>query len=90
MSINHACLYLRPDHMMGMEGTMGPPGSQNNMGHSNSEGNMYSPSRYSSHQRSALLFYIYQLLLLFSLTDYWRIYWLLIGEQFVLSSAFQT
>uniref|UniRef100_A0A3B3U2D0 AT-rich interaction domain 1B n=2 Tax=Poecilia latipinna TaxID=48699 RepID=A0A3B3U2D0_9TELE len=41
----------RPDHMMGMEGTMGPPGSQNNMGHSNSEGNMYSPSRYSSQQR---------------------------------------
>ncbi|XP_027856635.1 AT-rich interactive domain-containing protein 1B-like isoform X3 [Xiphophorus couchianus] len=41
----------RPDHMMGMEGTMGPPGSQNSMGHSNSEGNMYSPSRYSSQQR---------------------------------------
>uniref|UniRef100_A0A8C6Q131 AT-rich interaction domain 1B n=1 Tax=Nothobranchius furzeri TaxID=105023 RepID=A0A8C6Q131_NOTFU len=41
----------RPDHMMGMEGTMGPPGSQNNMGHSNSEGSMYSPSRYPSQQR---------------------------------------
>ncbi|XP_015243253.1 PREDICTED: AT-rich interactive domain-containing protein 1B-like [Cyprinodon variegatus] len=41
----------RPDHMMGMEGTMGPPGGQNNMGHSNSEGNIYSPSRYSSQQR---------------------------------------
>lgn len=41
----------RPDHMMGMEGTMGPPGSQNNMGPANSEGNMYSPSRYSSQQR---------------------------------------
>ncbi|KAM4541350.1 AT-rich interactive domain-containing protein 1B-like isoform 1-T1 [Fundulus diaphanus] len=41
----------RPDHMMGMEGTMGPPGNQNNMGHSNSEGNVYSPSRYSSQQR---------------------------------------
>ncbi|XP_017272329.1 AT-rich interactive domain-containing protein 1B isoform X2 [Kryptolebias marmoratus] len=41
----------RSDHMMGMEGTMGPPGSQNNMGHSNSEGSMYSPSRYPSQQR---------------------------------------
>uniref|UniRef100_I3JMR8 AT-rich interaction domain 1B n=1 Tax=Oreochromis niloticus TaxID=8128 RepID=I3JMR8_ORENI len=41
----------RPDHIMGMEGTMGPPGSQNNMGPSNSEGSMYSPSRYSSQQR---------------------------------------
>ncbi|XP_039904869.1 AT-rich interactive domain-containing protein 1B-like isoform X2 [Simochromis diagramma] len=41
----------RPDHMMGMEGTMGPPGSQNNMGPSNSEGSMYSPSRYSSQHR---------------------------------------
>ncbi|KAM4542520.1 AT-rich interactive domain-containing protein 1B-like isoform 1-T1 [Odontesthes bonariensis] len=41
----------RPDHMMGMEGTMGPPGSQNNLGPSNSEGNMYSPSRYPSQQR---------------------------------------
>uniref|UniRef100_A0A3P8QC73 ARID domain-containing protein n=1 Tax=Astatotilapia calliptera TaxID=8154 RepID=A0A3P8QC73_ASTCA len=41
----------RPDHMMGMEGTMGPPGSQTNMGPSNSEGSMYSPSRYSSQHR---------------------------------------
>lgn len=38
---------------MGMEGNMGPPGSQNNMGPSNSEGSMYSPSRYPSQQRSA-------------------------------------
>ncbi|KAF3844698.1 hypothetical protein F7725_007861 [Dissostichus mawsoni] len=43
----------RPDHVMGMEGNMGPPGSQNNMGPSNSEGSMYSPSRYPSQQRSA-------------------------------------
>ncbi|XP_061598814.1 AT-rich interactive domain-containing protein 1B isoform X3 [Cololabis saira] len=41
----------RPDHIMGMEGTMGPPGSQNNMGPSNSEGSLYSPSRYPSQQR---------------------------------------
>nr|XP_057945828.1 AT-rich interactive domain-containing protein 1B isoform X1 [Doryrhamphus excisus] len=40
----------RPDHMMGMEGSMGPPGSQNNMG-PHSEGSMYSPSRYPSQQR---------------------------------------
>ncbi|XP_040916242.1 AT-rich interactive domain-containing protein 1B-like isoform X3 [Toxotes jaculatrix] len=43
----------RPDHVMGMEGSMGPPGSQNNLGPSNSEGSMYSPSRYPSQQRSA-------------------------------------
>lgn len=47
------CLIPRPDHVMGMEGNMGPPGSQNNMGPSNSEGSMYSPSRYPSQQRSA-------------------------------------
>uniref|UniRef100_A0AAQ5YZX2 ARID domain-containing protein n=1 Tax=Amphiprion ocellaris TaxID=80972 RepID=A0AAQ5YZX2_AMPOC len=41
----------RPDHVMGMEGSMGPPGSQNSMGPSNSEGSMYSPSRYPSQQR---------------------------------------
>lgn len=46
-------LLLRPDHVMGMEGGMGPPGSQNSMGPSNSEGSMYSPSRYPSQQRSA-------------------------------------
>ncbi|XP_034713991.1 AT-rich interactive domain-containing protein 1B-like isoform X2 [Etheostoma cragini] len=40
----------RPDHVMGIEGNMGPPGSQN-MGPSNSEGSMYSPSRYPSQQR---------------------------------------
>ncbi|CAG10728.1 unnamed protein product, partial [Tetraodon nigroviridis] len=42
----------RPDHVMGMEGSMGPPGSQNNMGPSNSESSMYSPSRYPSQQRN--------------------------------------
>ncbi|KAM7403899.1 hypothetical protein PAMA_004361 [Pampus argenteus] len=41
----------RPDHVMGMEGSMGPPGGQNNMGPSNNEGSMYSPSRYPSQQR---------------------------------------
>ncbi|XP_023807777.1 AT-rich interactive domain-containing protein 1B isoform X2 [Oryzias latipes] len=41
----------RPDHLMGMEGSMGPPGSQNNLGPANSEGSMYSPSRYPSQQR---------------------------------------
>lgn len=49
------CLLLRPDHVMGMDGSMGPPGSQNSMGPSNSEGSMYSPSRYPSQQRSALV-----------------------------------
>lgn len=37
----------RPDHVMGMDGGMGPPGSQN------SDGSMYSPSRYPSQPRSA-------------------------------------
>ncbi|KAM8833554.1 AT-rich interactive domain-containing protein 1B isoform 1-T1 [Synchiropus picturatus] len=37
----------RPDHVMGMEGSMGPPGSQNNMG-PNSDASMYSSSRYPS------------------------------------------
>ncbi|KAJ7988897.1 hypothetical protein DPEC_G00313950 [Dallia pectoralis] len=41
----------RPDHVMGMEGNMGPPGSQSNMGPSNSEGPLYSPHRYPSQQR---------------------------------------
>ncbi|XP_039993649.1 AT-rich interactive domain-containing protein 1B-like isoform X2 [Xiphias gladius] len=41
----------RTDHVMGMEGSMGPPGSQNSLGPSNSEGSMYSPSRYPSQQR---------------------------------------
>ncbi|XP_061552419.1 AT-rich interactive domain-containing protein 1B isoform X1 [Phycodurus eques] len=40
----------RPDHLMGMEGSMGPPGSQNSMA-PHSEGSVYSPSRYPSHQR---------------------------------------
>lgn len=42
---------------MGMDGSMGPPGSQNNLGPSNSEGSLYSPSRYPSQQRSALSVY---------------------------------
>ncbi|CAB1416967.1 unnamed protein product [Pleuronectes platessa] len=42
----------RPDHVMGMEGSMGPPGGQNNLGPSNSEGSMYSASRYPSQQRN--------------------------------------
>ncbi|KAF7658778.1 hypothetical protein LDENG_00007390 [Lucifuga dentata] len=41
----------RPDHVMGIEGSMGPPGSQNNMGPSNSDGSIYSPSRYPPQQR---------------------------------------
>ncbi|KAL0969267.1 hypothetical protein UPYG_G00224730 [Umbra pygmaea] len=41
----------RPDHVMGMEGSMGPPGSQSNMGPSNSEGSMYSANRYPSSQQ---------------------------------------
>lgn len=40
---------------MGMDGGMGPPGSQNSMGPSNSESSMYSPGRYPSQQRSALV-----------------------------------
>lgn len=48
-------LIHRPDHLMGMEGSMGPPGSQNNLGPANSEGSMYSPSRYPSQQRLVLL-----------------------------------
>ncbi|XP_041703392.1 AT-rich interactive domain-containing protein 1B isoform X3 [Coregonus clupeaformis] len=45
------CYDRRPDHVMGMEGTMGPPGNQSNMGPSNSEGSIYSPNRYPSQQR---------------------------------------
>ncbi|XP_028293983.1 AT-rich interactive domain-containing protein 1B isoform X2 [Gouania willdenowi] len=41
----------RSDHVMGMEGPMGPPGSQNSMGPSNSDGSIYSPGRYPSQQR---------------------------------------
>ncbi|XP_057715476.1 AT-rich interactive domain-containing protein 1B isoform X1 [Corythoichthys intestinalis] len=40
----------RPDHLMGMEGGMGPPGSQNSIA-PHSEGSMYSSSRYPSQQR---------------------------------------
>ncbi|XP_028833113.1 AT-rich interactive domain-containing protein 1B-like isoform X3 [Denticeps clupeoides] len=38
----------RSDHMMGIEGSMGPPGSQGNMGPSSGDGSMYCPSRYPS------------------------------------------
>ncbi|KAK6304285.1 hypothetical protein J4Q44_G00248710 [Coregonus suidteri] len=41
----------RPDHVIGMEGSMGPPGGQSNMGPSNSEGSVYSPNRYPSQLR---------------------------------------
>ncbi|KAL7872889.1 hypothetical protein AOLI_G00119600 [Acnodon oligacanthus] len=41
----------RSDHVMGMEGNMGPPGNQGNMGHANSDGSMYSPNRYPNQQR---------------------------------------
>ncbi|XP_055086971.1 AT-rich interactive domain-containing protein 1B isoform X2 [Periophthalmus magnuspinnatus] len=41
----------RPDHMMSMDGSMGPPGSQNSMGPANSENNMYAPNRYPSQPR---------------------------------------
>eukprot|EP00063_Salmo_salar_P090995 XP_014065830.1 PREDICTED: AT-rich interactive domain-containing protein 1B-like isoform X2 [Salmo salar] len=41
----------RPDHVIGMEGSMGTPGSQSNMGPSNSEGSIYSPNRYPSQLR---------------------------------------
>ncbi|KAI1897375.1 hypothetical protein AGOR_G00082660 [Albula goreensis] len=41
----------RPDHVMGPEGGMAPPGSQNNMVPANSDPSMYSPNRYPSQQR---------------------------------------
>uniref|UniRef100_A0A3B4C3S4 ARID domain-containing protein n=1 Tax=Pygocentrus nattereri TaxID=42514 RepID=A0A3B4C3S4_PYGNA len=41
----------RSDHVLGMEGNMGPPGNQGNMGHANSDGSMYSPNRYPNQQR---------------------------------------
>ncbi|XP_077396183.1 AT-rich interactive domain-containing protein 1B isoform X3 [Festucalex cinctus] len=40
----------RADHLMGMEGGLGPPGSQNSMA-AHSEGSMYSSGRYPSQQR---------------------------------------
>ncbi|XP_049596516.1 AT-rich interactive domain-containing protein 1B isoform X2 [Syngnathus scovelli] len=40
----------RPDHLMGMEGGLGPPGNQNSMAPHN-ESSMYSSSRYPSQQR---------------------------------------
>ncbi|XP_061098338.1 AT-rich interactive domain-containing protein 1B [Conger conger] len=41
----------RPDHVMGPEGGMAPPGSQNNMVPASSDPSMYSPNRYPSQQR---------------------------------------
>ncbi|XP_026857283.2 AT-rich interactive domain-containing protein 1B isoform X3 [Electrophorus electricus] len=41
----------RSDHLMGMEGNMGPPVNQGNMGHANNDGSMYSPNRYPNQQR---------------------------------------
>nr|XP_023663758.1 AT-rich interactive domain-containing protein 1B isoform X2 [Paramormyrops kingsleyae] len=41
----------RSDHVMGMEGNMGPPGNQGNMVPSNSDPSMYSPNRYPSQPR---------------------------------------
>ncbi|XP_057209385.1 AT-rich interactive domain-containing protein 1B isoform X2 [Triplophysa rosa] len=41
----------RPDHVMGAEGGIVPPGNQNNLVPSNSDPSMYSGSRYPSHQR---------------------------------------
>uniref|UniRef100_A0A4W5KCA9 AT-rich interaction domain 1B n=1 Tax=Hucho hucho TaxID=62062 RepID=A0A4W5KCA9_9TELE len=41
----------RPDHVIGMEGSMGTPGSQSSVGPSNSEGSIYSPNRYPSQLR---------------------------------------
>uniref|UniRef100_A0A671QNX3 AT-rich interactive domain-containing protein 1B-like n=1 Tax=Sinocyclocheilus anshuiensis TaxID=1608454 RepID=A0A671QNX3_9TELE len=41
----------RPEHVMGPEGGIGPPGNQNNMVLSNSDPSMFSGSRYVSHQR---------------------------------------
>ncbi|KAJ8387807.1 hypothetical protein AAFF_G00149560, partial [Aldrovandia affinis] len=38
----------RPDHVMGLEGSMVPPGAQSNMVHSNNDPSMYSPTRYPS------------------------------------------
>ncbi|CAB1340415.1 unnamed protein product [Coregonus sp. 'balchen'] len=40
----------RPDHVMGSEGGMAPPGGQNNMGPSSGDHSMYSANRYP-HQR---------------------------------------
>ncbi|XP_035278766.1 AT-rich interactive domain-containing protein 1B isoform X3 [Anguilla anguilla] len=41
----------RPDHVMGPEGGMAPPGGQNNMVPASSDPSMYSPNRYPSQQR---------------------------------------
>ncbi|XP_051510620.1 AT-rich interactive domain-containing protein 1B isoform X2 [Myxocyprinus asiaticus] len=41
----------RPDHVMGPEGGIPPPGNHNNMVPSNSDHSMFTGSRYPSHQR---------------------------------------
>nr|XP_015208997.1 PREDICTED: AT-rich interactive domain-containing protein 1B [Lepisosteus oculatus] len=41
----------RPEHGIGPEGSMGPPGNQSNMVPSNNDPSMYSPNRYPSQQR---------------------------------------
>ncbi|XP_067845206.1 AT-rich interactive domain-containing protein 1B-like isoform X4 [Heptranchias perlo] len=41
----------RPEHGMGPEGNMGPPGGQPNMIPSNNDPSMYSPNRYPAQQR---------------------------------------
>uniref|UniRef100_A0A8C1REK7 AT-rich interactive domain-containing protein 1B-like n=1 Tax=Cyprinus carpio TaxID=7962 RepID=A0A8C1REK7_CYPCA len=41
----------RPDHVMGPEGGIAPPGNQNNMVPSNSDPSLFSGNRYASHQR---------------------------------------
>ncbi|XP_062912086.1 AT-rich interactive domain-containing protein 1B isoform X1 [Mobula hypostoma] len=44
----------RPEHGMGPEGSMGPPGGQSNMIPSNNDPSMYSPNRYPAQQRHDL------------------------------------
>ncbi|MCI4382432.1 hypothetical protein PGIGA_G00014860 [Pangasianodon gigas] len=41
----------RSDHLMGMDGSMGPHGNQGSMSHANNDGSMYSPNRYHNQQR---------------------------------------
>uniref|UniRef100_UPI00398ED2EB AT-rich interactive domain-containing protein 1B isoform X5 n=1 Tax=Pristiophorus japonicus TaxID=55135 RepID=UPI00398ED2EB len=44
-------IHKRPEHGMGPEGSMGPPGGQSNMIPSNNDPSMYSPNRYPAQQR---------------------------------------
>ncbi|XP_069787721.1 AT-rich interactive domain-containing protein 1B-like isoform X2 [Narcine bancroftii] len=44
----------RPEHGMGPEGSMGPPGGQSNMIPANNDPSMYSPNRYPTQQRHDL------------------------------------